>query len=273
MNIDPKGLTYQEKSIVDLMNEQIADDGHIIDNNQSSNVAWVLYALEVLSSDKVEIVANKMVENRNDDNGYWNEDFYNPGTKLSSTDTTGWAIEALTLAGNYNEAIEDALVYLNNSQDENTAEWSDGWSDLSTVDNADTQSCVLTGLLAYNKDKVVNGDYDKSGNDPFGAILRSQIDNGSFEAYYNPGVYNQYTTGEVARCLGTYKNGSVILRAKNTYNNLGKDITPVSPNTPTSQEVNSVKTGDQNNIMLFISLSFISGALLLVLTKKYARYN
>ena len=94
-------------------------------------------------------------------------------------------------------------------------------------------------------------------------------------------------TYHLTTCLGTYKNGSLFLKAQKDYDAIinpvkeepktepttsvesKKDTTP----TQTDKKTTSVKTGDETNIVIFVSLSMVSGGLFLVLRKEYERVH
>ena len=178
----------------------------------------------------------------------------------------------------YATTINKAIDYIKN----NTTMTTTGWV---TADNVDTQSQVLEGMFAYDTNALLNDSYTVH---PVDCLLNTQLSDGSFPSGYNA----EYTTAEVAKTLGTYKNGSVIIKAKKAYDKMmnpeqpdNTDPTqPTEPkqddnqsNTSTSPKADdkttSVKTGDETNIVIFVSLSMVSGGLFLVLRKEYERVH
>ena len=177
----------------------------------------------------------------------------------------------------YGEKIAYFIVdYIKN----NTTMTTTGWV---TADNVDTQSQVLEGMFAYDTNALLNDSYTVH---PVDCLLNTQLSDGSFPSGYNA----EYTTAEVAKTLGTYKNGSVIIKAKKAYDKMmnpeqpdNTDPTqPTEPkqddnqsNTSTSPKADdkttSVKTGDESHVIMFVSLSMVSGGLFLVLRKEYER--
>ena len=111
----------------------------------------------------------------------------------------------------------------------------------------------------------------------------TQLSDGSFPSSYNA----EYTTAEVAKTLGTYKNGSVIIKAKKAYDkilnpeepdnkqptNANSTVQSTQPTENSNKKSTSVKTGDETNIVIFVSLSMVSGGLFLVLRKEYERVH
>ena len=95
----------------------------------------------------MELVANHVASDLNDDNGFWNFGYdanwhidYN--VKASSCDVTGWGIEALSITGKekYASTIQNAIQYLKDNQDDESGYLSYGAA------NPDTQACVVEGL-------------------------------------------------------------------------------------------------------------------------------
>ena len=107
----------------------------------------------------------------------------------------------------YGEKIAYFVVdYIKN----NTTMPTTGWV---TADNVDTQSQVLEGMFAYDTNALLNDSYTVH---PVDCLLNTQLSDGSFPSGYNA----EYTTAEVAKTLGTYKNGSVIIKAKKAYDKM-----------------------------------------------------
>lgn len=176
----------------------------------------------------------------------------------------------------YATTINKAIDYIKN----NTTMTTTGWV---TADNVDTQSQVLEGMFAYDTNALLNDSYTVH---PVDCLLNTQLSDGSFPSGYNA----EYTTAEVAKTLGTYKNGSVIIKAKKAYDKMmnpeqpdntkpaqptdtKKDSQSTNKVETTNQKTTSVKTGDETNVVIFVSLSMVSGGLFLVLRKEYERVH
>ena len=266
---DPTNLIING-SQVNLVSEleNKVDDNGCFGAYEGNNIdIWGLLALETVSSSKTELVANH-ISNDTD-------------SKLSTCDVTGWGIEALSIAGKnkYSSTIQKAIQYLKDNQNEGF-----GYSV-----NPDTQACAVEGLSVYNRESLLNGDYDKNNKNPIDVLLSFQnIDKGNFW-YYELGEDNDYATQDAARAIGTIVNGSVIYKAKGTKspdatltrveNKPSTNPTQPTDNSQdnkenkTNKKTTSVKTGDETNVVIFASLSMVSGGLFLVLRKEYERVH
>ena len=293
---DPTNLIING-SQVNLVSEleNKVDDNGCFGAYEGNNIdIWGLLALETVSSSKTELVANHISNDINPDGGFWNfgwkqENPDDPNSswvidtdsKLSTCDVTGWGIEALSIAGKnkYSSTIQKAIQYLNDNQNEGF-----GYSV-----NPDTQACAVEGLSVYNRESLLNGDYDKNNKNPIDVLLSFQnIDKGNFW-YYELGEDNDYATQDAARAIGTIVNGSVIYKAKGTKspdatltrveNKPSTNPTQPTDNSQdnkenkTNKKTTSVKTGDETNVVIFASLSMVSGGLFLVLRKEYERVH
>lgn len=269
---------------VDVLESYVNEDGSIQGSYGSTTDIWVLYALQSVSSEKVQLVADALANSLNDDGGFWYYGY--TGGKESSVDTTGWGVEVLSLVNKdaYQESIQKALAYIQ-AQEENGVYGVYGA-------NADTQACVLQGLLVNDREKTLSDELDA-----FEILLSFQADDGSFvsEIYdsttWEPTgeyAYNAYATMEAARCLGTYKNGSFVLKAQEAYQKMTTPEVPTEPNVPTVPEKepttpentkvdpvkettspNVVQTGDEARIAVIASVMVISGGLYIGLRKRY----
>lgn len=233
LGVDP---TEDKKTL----ESQIDENGNVEGSWGASSDVWTLYALYVTSSEKTNLIANKLNDELAASSvcGYeWG------GTYYADYDTTGWV----------------------------------------TADNVDTQSQVLEGMFAYDTNALLNDSYTVH---PVDCLLNTQLSDGSFPSGYNA----EYTTAEVAKTLGTYKNGSVIIKAKKAYDKMmnpeqpdntkpaqptdtKKDSQSTNKVETTNQKTTSVKTGDETNVVIFVSLSMVSGGLFLVLRKEYERVH
>lgn len=267
---DPTSV--QGVDLVELLESYVNEDGSIQNSYGSTIDIWTLFALETVSSNKVDLVAKHLSQNNNDDGGFW----YEYEGKWSSPDITGWGIEALTIAGKdqYSSSIQQALEYIQTQQ---FGEAVYGYSA-----NADTQSCVLEGLFAYDKDLVLNGTYDQDGVNPIEVLLSFQLEDGSFKSeVYNENweptgefTFNAYATLEAARCLGTYKNGSFVIKAQDSYqkivenSNQKEEQKEVPQVQNTNQEKKKVVNTSDNTSVIYLYGLVIVGGILFVM-KKY----
>lgn len=208
----------QGKNLVKILESYVNNDGTVKNSSGHGDMIWVLFALETICSDKVITVADQLVKT-NVNGGYG---YVYDGVTYASPDTTGWAIEALTVADKdrYVNNIQAAKDYLATKTDGNAGYRFDEYSQA----NGDTQSCVLEGLFAIDTKGIVNGNYDDGNINPIDVLLSYQLEDGSFKAEVYNGwtptgeyAFNAYTTMEAARCLGTYKNGSFVYKAKEAY--------------------------------------------------------
>ena len=236
----------------------------------------------------VEILENKVKEDgsiEGSEGAFW---YAGPYT---SEDVTGWGIEALTIANKekYQASITSAIKFLESKKQ------SDGsYGDFGA--NADTQGAVIEGLLTYDREGVLNGKYDTKDANIFKVLIDFQKEDGSVEIATYPTfevMYNSLATTDLTRCVGTYKNGSLFLKAQKDYDAMVNPVkeepkteptTPVEPKkdttstqttTPaqTDKKATAVKTGDDTNVVVYVSLSMMSAGLFLVLKKEYERVH
>ena len=259
----------------ETLESQIDENGNVEGSWGASSDIWTLYALYATSSEKTNLLADKLNTDLASSSvcGYeWGGVYY------ADYDTTGWVIEGLAVVNKekYATTINKAIDYIKN----NTTMTTTGWF---TADNVDTQSQVLEGMFAYDTNSLLNDSYTIH---PIDCLLNKQLSDGSFPSGYNA----EYTTAEVAKTLGTYKNGSVFEKAKKAYDKMmnpeqpdntkpaqptdtKKDSQSTNKVETTNQKTTSVKTGDETNVVIFVSLSMVSGGLFLVLRKEYERVH
>ncbi len=282
---DPTQLTVNGTTVnlVEQIETMVDDNGCFGEKLGINNEIWGLLALETVSSSKTELVANHVASEINVDGGYWyfGFDYASNKTdytkKASSCDVTGWGIEALSIAGKekYSSTIEKAIQYLKNNQDNDS-----GFIDYG-ASNADTQACVVEGLSVYNRESLLNGEYDKNNKNPIDVLLSFQNEKGYFGWQSSSEDYNPYATQDAARALGTIINGSVIYKARGDKSIVNEEpktepTTPAEPKkdttpTQTDKKATAVKTGDDTNVVVYVSLSMMSAGLFLVLKKEYER--
>lgn len=262
-----------------LENLFVDEEGETVIKNQggykitnSNELVYIVYALYVVDSNKLDDAVNLLINSANEDGSF------GYGGSSTSLDITGWVLEALALT---QKDVTKTLEFLNGKLDDNDGAFSylENWGEAGK--NANTQSCILSGLFTNDKSQLING-YENSTIHPIDYLINLQKDDGSF--YYRDGEdgWNPAsTTWDAAKAIGTYKNGSVYQKAKNNFKKL-MDNQNTLPNpddnndkqetaSTTNQPIKSVQTGDQSQIEIFISLSFVSGALYLILRKEYER--
>ncbi len=288
---DPRKLIVNgtEYDLVDTLEKRVQNDGKIEGNNGSNYDIWVLLALESVSSSKVDIVADNLSrENIYPDvngiyGGFW---YYGPYVNL---DITGWGIEALSIANKekYKDSITAAINYLENYKQQD-ASYNQKSSEYDEA-NADTQACAVEALSVYNRESLLNGEYDKNNKNPIDVLLSFQNGKGYFGWKSSSEDYNSYATQDAARAIGTIVNGSVIYKAKGikspdatlTRVENKPSTNPTQPTdnrqdnkeNKTNKKTTSVKTGDETNVVIFALLSMVSGGLFLVLRKEYERVH
>ena len=208
------------------------------------------------------------------DNGaYW----YEYQGQNADLDTTGWAMEALSVAGRstYDAAISKAYTFVQ-SKLNRTDGYYDNWGG-----NADTQSCVLEGLSVAGYTLDTNA---------YNYLLSYQNEDGTFNALnYSTSQLepNAYASVEGARALGVINNGSFVLKARQDYTKTTTPVvtepeTPTKPSTttpavkpettttePKKETVKVVNTGDNTNVMAYVVAAIAAvGVIVLVIKSK-----
>lgn len=284
---DPRNI--DGTNLVELVENMVKEDGTVVYNEKNvtsaGDLVYVVFALYSAESNKLSQAVDILVNTQNENGSF------GYGFNSENLDITGWAVEALSLSGKtkYSENIEKAKSYLNSKLDEADGAYSyfNEQYGFEEGKNSDTQAIVLSGLLTYDKDGVLSGNYNVGENDIINYLLSFQKDDGSF--YWvigNDGLTPGLSTNDSARCLGTLKNGTVFEKARKAYDAIinpvkeepkqepkAEPTTTTQPTTPaqTDKKVQSVKTGDETNIVVYVSLSMMSAGLFLVLKKEYER--
>lgn len=293
------------QNLVEILEGYVQEDGSVKSGEYEADagyLAWVYYALETVGSEKANDVVKYLATTDNTNVNYGDGGFTSYG--YSNPDVTGWCIEALELSGNYSSRVEEAIGYLRAQLKEDASFGSYGA-------NADTQACVLQGLFVHDIDSVLDGNFNAGDINPIDVLLLFQLEDGSFksevydENWYPTGEYkfNSYATMEAARCLGTYKNGSVISKAKATYQEIVNNVEDEPTNEPeeeqnpsvdveeavsenpvtiensqqttekdepttTTENAKIVETSDSNDLTGFAIMTVVSGGLFIALRKK-----
>lgn len=275
---------FNKTNLVEILENRVQEDGTLTNdvNGGCGATIWTLMALETVNSPKVKTVADKLSTMAMDNGAYW----YEYKGQNADLDTTGWAMEALSVAGRstYDAAISKAYTFVQSKLNSTDGSYDIGWGG-----NADTQSCVLEGLSVAGYTLDTNA---------YNYLLSYQNEDGTFNALnYNTFQLepNAYASVEGARALGVINNGSFVLRARRDYTNTTtpvvtepeKPTTPTTPTTPSTttpavkpetttttteskkETVKVVNTGDNTNVMAYVVAAIAAvGVIVLVIKSK-----
>lgn len=279
---------FNKTNLVEILENRVQEDGTLTNdvNGGCGATIWTLMALETVNSPKVKAVADKLSTMAMDNGAYWYE-YQGPNADL---DTTGWAMEALSVAGRstYDAAISKAYTFVQSKLNSADGSYDIGWGG-----NADTQSCVLEGLSTAGYTLDTNA---------YNYLLSYQNEDGTFNALnYNTFQLepNAYASVEGARALGVINHGSFVLKARQDYTMTTtpvvpepeKPTTPSTPTTPTKpttpstttpavkpettttepkkETVKVVNTGDNTNVMAYVVVAIAAvGVIVLVIKSK-----
>lgn len=274
---------FNKTNLVEILENRVQEDGTLTNdvNGGCGATIWTLMALETVNSPKVKAVADKLSTMAMDNGAYWYE-YQGPNADL---DTTGWAMEALSVAGRstYDAAISKAYTFVQSKLNSTDGSYDIGWGG-----NADTQSCVLEGLSTAGYTLDTNA---------YNYLLSYQNEDGTFNALnYSTGQLepNAYASVEGARALGVINHGSFVLQARTDYTNTTTPVvpepekpttptTPTTPNTttpavkpettttaePKKETVKAVNTGDNTNVMAYVVAAIAAvGVIVLVIKSK-----
>lgn len=279
---------FNKTNLVEILENRVQEDGTLTNdvNGGCGATIWTLMALETVNSPKVKAVADKLSTMAMDNGAYWYE-YQGPNADL---DTTGWAMEALSVAGRstYDAAISKAYTFVQSKLNSTDGSYDIGWGG-----NADTQSCVLEGLSVAGYTLDTNA---------YNYLLSYQNEDGTFNALnYNTYPYqlepNAYASVEGARALGVINHGSFVLKARKDYTKTTTPVvtepetpttpavkpeTPTTPSTttpavkpettttePKKETVKVVNTGDNTNVMAYVVAAIAAvGVIVLVIKSK-----
>lgn len=279
---------FNKTNLVEILENRVQEDGTLTNdvNGGCGATIWTLMALETVNSPKVKAVADKLSTMAMDNGAYWYE-YKGPNADL---DTTGWAMEALSVAGRftYEAAISKAYTFVQSKLNSTDGSYDIGWGG-----NADTQSCVLEGLSVAGYTLDTNA---------YNYLLSYQNEDGTFNALnYNTFKLepNAYASVEGARALGVINNESFVLKARNDYTETTTPVVtepetpttptePTKPSTPTTpstttpavkpettttepkkETVKVVNTGDNTNVMAYVVAAIAAvGVIVLVIKSK-----
>ena len=269
---------FNKTNLVEILENRVQEDGTLTNdaNGGCGATIWTLMALETVNSPKVKTVADKLSTMAMDNGAYW----YQYNGQNADLDTTGWAMEALSVAGRstYDAAISKAYTFVQSKLNSTDGSYDIGWGG-----NADTQSCVLEGLSTAGYTLDTNA---------YNYLLSYQNEDGTFNALnYNTFQLepNAYASVEGARALGVINNGSFVLKARRDYTQTTTPVvtepeTPTTPNTttpavkpetttttiePKKETVKVVNTGDNTNVMAYVVAAIAAvGVIVLVIKSK-----
>lgn len=264
MKKDPRDVNGTD--LVAMLEACVDDSGRIHYDGQpaleASAHVWCLFAFECVKSPLAEKAADGLCVQQYSDGGFsWTAEGSN-AYAASDPDTTGWCINALVQMkkAKYQVTIDKAVDYLTNAQQAD-ASWGD-WGA-----NSNTQACVLNGLIAIQKEEVLDGRYDKNGVSPLSVLFSFQNDQGSFG--WNSTTHVSGSTAQSAMFLGELFNGSIVARAQSEYatwkdSNVLKS-NPKDENPVVENKNNGPKTGDSHSAE---SLLLIMGICLCVMVRR-----
>ncbi|MBS5591822.1 MAG: terpene cyclase/mutase family protein [Catenibacterium sp.] len=267
---------FNKINLVEILENRVQEDGTLTNdvNGGCGATIWTLMALETVNSSKVKAVADKLSTMAMDNGAYW----YEYKGQNADLDTTGWAMEALSVAGRstYDAAISKAYTFVQSKLKSTDGSYDIGWGG-----NADTQSCVLEGLSVAGYPLDTNA---------YNYLLSYQNEDGTFNALnYNTFQLepNAYASVEGARAFGVINNGSFVLMARRDYTNTTTPVvtepeTPTTPSTttpavkpettttePKKETVKVVNTGDNTNVMAYVVAAIAAvGVIVLVIKSK-----
>lgn len=267
---------FNKTNLVEILENRVQEDGTLTNdvNGGCGATIWTLMALETVNSPKVKAVADKLSTMAMDNGAYWYE-YQGPNADL---DTTGWAMEALSVAGRstYDAAISKAYTFVQSKLNSTDGSYDIGWGG-----NADTQSCVLEGLSVAGYTLDTNA---------YNYLLSYQNEDGTFNALNystNQLEPNAYASVEGARALGVINHGSFVLKARRDYTKTTTPVvtepeTPTKPSTttpavkpettttePKKETVKVVNTGDNTNVMAYVVAAIAAvGVIVLVIKSK-----
>lgn len=252
---------FNKINLVEILENRVQEDGTLTNdvNGGCGATIWTLMALETVNSSKVKAVADKLSTMAMDNGAYW----YEYKGQNADLDTTGWAMEALSVAGRstYDAAISKAYTFVQSKLKSTDGSYDIGWGG-----NADTQSCVLEGLSVAGYPLDTNA---------YNYLLSYQNEDGTFNALnYNTFQLepNAYASVEGARALGVINNGSFVLMARRDYTNTTTPVVTEPETTttePKKETVKVVNTGDNTNVMAYVVAAIAAvGVIVLVIKSK-----
>lgn len=241
---DPRN--YQGINYVEMLENCVQSNGAFDKQNNSTYAnyqVYGVYALYIVNSTKLELAADYLASLIDQDGAFGSS--YGP-----SLDVTGWVIESLTLVNQqkYQTTIDSAMTYIQSLRDGQA-----GYKDSFSGVNANTQACVLAGLLTYDSEGVKAGKYNQNDCNPYDVLLSFQNNDGSFwSSYIGEGQCDSYATMQAVQTVGYYVNGSVYEKARQKYLALGEVVQPetkpeesiTDSQDKNDEEVNKVETNE-----------------------------
>lgn len=231
---DPRN--YNGVNYVELLESAIQSDGAVHFENEngfgSNNQIFCVDALYIVGSDKQELAADYLASMIQDNGAFTYAGGY------EDLAVTGWAIEALSLVNQekYQPTIQQDMTYILSYQKEDA-----GFDMYGYGADANTQACVLAGLLTYDSAGVKAGTYNQNEHNPYDVLLSFQNSDGSFwYSFTGEGQYNLLATVQGVQTIGYYYNGSVYQKAHQAYLALG-EVTEIEKEPEIPVEEDQVK--------------------------------
>lgn len=230
---------YNGTNYVELLESAVREDGSVYFDSEknsfgSNNQVYCVYALYIVNSTKLELATDYLASMIQENGAYAYAGGY------EDLAVTGWAVEALSIVNKtkYQSTIEKAIAYILSYQTDDA-----GFDMYGYGADANTQACVLAGLLTYDSEGVKAGKYNQNEHNPYDVLLSFQNTDGSFwSSYTGKGQYNLLATVQAAQTVGYYVNGSVYEKARQKYLALGEVVQP-----ETKPEESVTDSQDKNN--------------------------
>ncbi len=255
-------------NLLKLMESFINNDGSIsVGGNKlgHNKMVWAVYVLSIYNPTLAIKVADNLVnEFKNNGNtlGYVYQGYH------ADITITAWGMQALNVldASRYALTINTIKQAIAAAEDDQA-----GWDAYGYGHDAATQAAILETLASVDKAGLDAGKYDKNGVSPYEVLIGFQGDNGAYPGYAGP--VDAYTSAVALEAMSTYYNGSIVGNAKKAYIAL---TTPAkTPSAAKSDTTNndagkdSVKAGDNTNILGLLLMSVIAGGVLI--RRSYAK--
>lgn len=195
---NPAG-TWEGRNLLLELAEKQQDNGGF--GGTVNNTIWAVIALEAAGGYyDGEKAVKYLLSQQKKDGGFA------LGGMWGDPDVTGMALMALSFHRDkteVEEAIKKALDYLKGVQLETGGFASFG------VENSNSIATVISGLVAVGED-ILAGDWVKSGKTMLDALLRFQLEDGSFSYLFSPQKYDQMATYQALIALGDALKGESV---------------------------------------------------------------
>lgn len=273
IGVDPKDVNGV--NLIAKIESAIQPDGSMIDPKYGSKLSaiyqyWCVYALLIVDSPYTTLAADGLaaLQVTADNTTGVHNNIGGFGSEWGVTsDITGRCMEALSLVDKerYKDVLSLSVEYLARKQNSDGGWISDAYIEYT---NSDTMSCVINGLLAYDREGLLAGVYNKDGINPLDTYLTFQGNDGRFGNMSIEDL-NDYSSLEAGITLGSYYHGSFVLNARQKYRAL-QEVELPKEETIIVEDVdntnNAPLTGDDTALngwlfMLVLSFGFMIGFL------------